>query len=235
MIDRVDDRLLAWVERVVAAAGVEPAMFSLAPPNGAASGRGVSLYLLELADAPPLRGVKRAPVQLSLHYLVTTWADDPKEAHRLLGELVFAALEDPELEVRFDPVPGATWAALGALPRPAFVLRVPLRKERPEPEVERVRRPLQVEVKPLVNVQGIVLGPEDVPLGDAQVGLPSVELFARTDVNGRFRFTTVLKEPGPQVLSVRAKGWELDVPVTLPLNEDEPLVIRFNPLSRKGE
>lgn len=202
---------------------------SLAPPSASRSGRGIGLYLLELGQTPPDRTARRPPLQLCLRYLVTTWADEPEEAHRLLGELVFAAVESEEFETDLDPLPAAAWAALGAPPQPSFVLRVPLRLERPQPPSKLVRRPLVIHAVARSSIHGLVVGPGDVPVAGARVELPALRLSERTDTKGRFCFPTVPAEPGAKALRVKAKGRELSVTAELPTPDGEPLVIHFDP------
>ena len=102
----------------------------------------MGLYLLALAGAPPPRTRARTPLQFNLRYLVTTWSPQRQEEHRLLGKLLFAALEREDLEVDLTPLPGELWTALGIRPRPAFVLEVQARRDRPEPRAPRVRGPV---------------------------------------------------------------------------------------------
>src|SRR2546421_5963544 len=138
MIDQVDRRLADWIAGTLD----KKVEVSLAPPSEQATGQGVGLYLLELISNPLPRGMRRPPLQLMLRYLVTTRADKPEEAHRMLGELVVAAMENPEFEVEQESLPVAVWSAFGIVPRPAFVLRVPFRHERPERLAPRVRQPV---------------------------------------------------------------------------------------------
>jgi hypothetical protein len=149
MIDEVDQRLRAWVGRVLGEVPV-----SLDVPERESVDRTVGLYLLELSPAPEGRTMRRPRLRVSLCYLVTTGADTPEQAHRMLGELVFAALEEPDFEVDVTPVPVALWSALGVAPRPAFRLRVPLERERPMPVVPRVRVPLVTRAAPLAMKEG---------------------------------------------------------------------------------
>ncbi len=223
MIDQTDKRLKDWAATV--ADGVP---ISLAPPDDAQTGQGVSLYLLELAPQPPSGIARRLPLQLSLRYLVTTWADTPEEAHRLLGNLAFAAMESTEFEAELEPIPLAAWAAFHAVPRPAFVLRVPLRVERPEPSTKLVRKPMVVKTALITSLIGVVVTPDDVPLAGATVEFPALQLTVHTDAKGHFRFPAIPAEPPTRQLRVKAKGRELDVTVDQPGSEQEPLVIHFD-------
>jgi hypothetical protein len=220
MIGAVDDRLKAWVEAVLTGVDV-----SLAPPDDSQTGRVANLYLMALADRPPLRSMKRPPLQLALDYLVTTGADTFQEAHRMLGELVFAAMENPEFQVDLEPPPTGTWAALGVKPRPAFILRVPVQRERPLPPATLVKEPLVVHAEPVISIEGQVLGPEELPVYGARVALPQLDVATRTDAQGRFRFGAV--PAGATRVHVRAKGKELERTVRLPPVDGEPLVLRF--------
>ena len=145
MIDQVDGRLRDWVITVLGDVTV-----SLRPPGAETAGQGVSLYLLELVDDPPLRGQQPPPLQLALRYLVTTWSEEAAEAHRLLGQLAFEAMGQPGMAVELQPPAAATWQALGARPQPAFILRVPLRQEQIRPPMPLVRAPLVVQIEPAV-------------------------------------------------------------------------------------
>nr|WP_274622146.1 hypothetical protein [Myxococcus fulvus] len=152
MIDEVDQRLKAWVSRV---AGEAPVYLGV--PDREAIERGVCLYLLELGPAPPARGGRRGPLQFSVCYLVTAGAEAPEQAHRLLGELVFSAMEEAEFEVDLTPVPATLWAGLRVPPRPGFRVRLPVRRERPASVVHRVRFPVVTQ-----------LGPAEAPAAEPQ-------------------------------------------------------------------
>ncbi len=226
MIDEIDRRLREWVQETVSTT----VDVSLALPAPTTRGQGVSLYLFSLSDMPPARGPKRPPLQFSLHYLISTWAEQPEEAHRLLGELAFAALESPNWEVDLEPISTEMWLACGVPPRPAFVLRVPVRRERPEPEISYVRVPPKVRAHPIQYIHGLLLGPGDFPLVDARVELIGSSLSATTDAKGYFRLAYVTENVAPRRLHIVAKGHELEMTIQEPSSERTPLVIRFDPL-----
>jgi hypothetical protein len=227
-IEEVDAYLREWAGTLLGTATV-----SLDPPQAMQAGRGVSFYLCELADKPPPSNTKRSPLQLSLRYLVTTWAQAQEDMHHLLDELVFAAMENPAFEVELSPVAAETWVALGVVPQPSFVLCVPLRRERPEPETQLVRVPLEVQQASITDLRGTVLGPGDVPLMGALVELPALQIRTRTDAKGRFCFATVPREPGAWHLRVKAKGRQFQVVVEQNGADDNPLLVRVGPFDRK--
>jgi len=225
LIHEVDGRLKDWVGSVLQGATV-----SLAAPNGQLKGSGVSLYLLQLTHRPPARGgKKRPPLQLLLRYLVTAWSEDPEDAHRMLGELVFAAMEHDEFEVEFDAAPAAIWTAFGAVPRPSFILGVPVRRERPQPEAPLVRSGVSLDSTAAVSLHGVVTGPGDLPLMGARVECPSLGLSAQTDSRGRFRFSTVPATPPPE-FRVTAKGKALTIRADSRSLSGEAFVIHFDDL-----
>jgi hypothetical protein len=225
VIEEADARLTDWVG-VVAGPGVQVALTAPADEHG---GAGVSLFLMDLASQQPMRGQERAPLQLALRYLVTAWAEDPLAEHRLLGALVAAAMQEEGFEVLLSPTTPATWIALGAAPRPAFVLQVPVRQARPEPVLPRVRGPLVVRGVALAPLAGVVLGPGDVPVASARVEVPSADAVTETDPQGRFRFPALPVEPRQKLVRIRARGRQIDVEIAQP-EESSAVVIRFDQL-----
>jgi hypothetical protein len=224
MIDQADQRLKDWAGSIVADAEI-----LLSIPDSAKPWRGISLYLLELTQRAPPRTTRRPPLQLWLRYLVTTWSDRPEDAHRMLSELVFAAMENPDFDVEADVLGGATWSALGMPPRPAFVLGLPLRRERPAATGVLVRQPLVVKPSPLEPLHGVVLGPGDTPLAEARIQIPALRLQARTDGKGRFEFPAVPGDGGAKLLVVRARGREMSVSTSEHHRGGrQPLIVRFD-------
>ena len=225
MINRVDERLEAWVS---AALGKEKVPVGFAAP--AAGKKGVSLLLLEVLPTPVLRTPKRPPLQLTLRYLVTVSAEDPAEAHRVLGDLAFAAMDNPDFDVEVEPLPSPVWLALGLPQRPGFVIRLPLRKERPEPAVRRVQLPLVLRNAPMRPWTGRVVGPGDFPIVAAHVESPQLGQSVETNLEGRFAFPGVPVGMPMKRLRIRAKGLVMDVDVTVAAKKNEPIVIRMDAL-----
>lgn len=221
MIEQTDKRLCEWVESIQDGLTV-----SLASPKADQTGQGINLYLIGLDAAPPPRGTLRAPLQFTLIYLVTVWGYEPEEAHRLLGELIFAAMNSTDFELDLKPLPPEAWLAFGVPPQPSFFLRAIARRERPEPEVKYVRKPMVVRTTPLVTLDGVLLGPGDVPLPGARIDIPGMDVYTRTDRYGQFHFTSLPAEPGVKQLHIQAKGREMQV--TVEPSDGQPIVIRFD-------
>jgi len=225
VIEQADRRLTDWVGKIAD----RDARVVLSAPSDERQGVGVSLFLMDLVSLPPMRGQRRAPLQLALRYLVSVWAGDPLDEHRMLGALVAAAMQEEGLEVQLAPVPPEVWTALRVAPRPSFVLQVPVRQARPEPVVPRVRGPLAMRGVGLAPLAGVVLGPGDVPVAGARVEVPAADAVAETDPQGRFRFPSLPSEPRRQLLRIRARGRQLDVEIARP-DAGGSVVIRFDQL-----
>lgn len=224
MSEHVDQLLEAWVKDVLG-----DVTFTLASPDQALGDRVVSCYLYALAHNPPLRTQERPPLQLALRYLITTFAEDPQEAHALLGRLAFSAMGHAEWELELDAISPDYWEALHLPPLPSFVISVPVRQERGEAPIARVLQPLEIQVAPMASLHGVLLGPDDVPVPDASVMLLSPQLWTTTNQDGHFSFPAIPAEPGSRRLRVRAKGAEFDLEVEQPLTGEQPVMIHVNP------
>ena len=220
-----DERLRDWVASVLPGTAT-----SLAAPDVKSTGHGIGLYLLEIAQAHVPNTLRRPLSQLTLRYLVSAWSDEPEQAHQMLTDLMFAAMENAEFQVEVDPIPVTLWSAFNMPPRPSFVLRVPLQHERTLPHTKLVREPLKVRWVELVGFHGLLLGPGDIPLSDCRVELQALGISATTNDQGRFYFPGVPAR-GPKRFVIKAKGLEL--PVSSEENYPDsktPLVIHFSPL-----
>lgn len=226
MIDAIDRELQEWLKATVPKTTVSFA----APPAEAGDKPVVSCYLLALATAPPTRGAATggpAPQQFALRYLISVSASVAEEAHRVLGPLVFAAMDRPGCEVELDMLPADLWLALGVVPRPSFMLRVPLRLARPEPSVGVVLHPIVINHSPLRSLIGRVVGPGDVPLAGARLDLPSLHLSTRSDHRGHFTFPPIPADPLPKELVITARGRVLRIAPQQHLADDHTLTITF--------
>lgn len=223
MIDEVDRELERWAGNVLG-----DGLAKVGPLDPAASGRGVSLYLLEVVHGPPSRGARQPMLDLALRYLVTSWSEGPSEAHRLLGELLFAAAASADYEIELGSPPLDLWVALGVPPRPAFILRVPVRRPLPVHRAPLVRRPVTLEIAAAGRLTGLCVGPENIPLAGALVELPALNVRTRTDHEGRFAFSSVPRGPSPLLVRATAKGRTVTVHAGARGAGTDPLVIAFD-------
>jgi hypothetical protein len=226
MFEQADQYLKDWVGKILPDTRVD-----LAAPQEAATGQGVSLYLTGLESKPHAYENARQAWQIGLNYLVTTWAGDPETAHRLLGELVFAALENSEFEIELGKLPPETWAGYRLAPRPYFIIKFPVRKPRQVPAAKYVTQPLSVQDTAVTKLYGQVLGPGDVPLSGAQVTVPALRQVHYTDPKGRFVLPLVPGSSNFRTLQIKFKSQVLEVTprADQPNSETTPLVIRFDP------
>lgn len=224
MIERIGQEIRDWIGSVITGAEVVLGL----PSDTAQNGR-IGLYLMDLTKSDCARVGKLPPFKLNLRYLVTTQSPRAEEAHRLLGELIFAALqkpekEAPEFEVIVEPLPVEAWAVLGTPPQPSFFLRAPLRRERPEPAIPLVREPVVLQPSPMRPLSGVVCESRGMPIMGARVELLSLGISTRTDERGRFRFAGVPSNVQLRLLA-QAKGQKKEIDY---FNGDEPLEIRLN-------
>jgi hypothetical protein len=235
MSDQIKARLDAILESLegwVHAAGC-PAVVYAVPSSAVESGTQVNVLLLDVVNAPTPAGrsmERTPPFQIVLRYLVSVTSADPIEAQRLLCSLLFRATEHSEFEAELAVIPFELWRSFNVPPRPSFVLRVPLRLARDSDATPRVRQPPEVRHLKLRPLRGIVMGPGNLPVGDARVELPSARLATQTDPRGRFFFAGVPAEPATAAFRVRARSAELVADFELPKGEEDALIIQFKPL-----
>jgi hypothetical protein len=219
MIDQIDERLKTWVVSVLGDVNV-----ALTPPGEAQDDPVVHLYLMKIVPVLATQDASRPPKQVKLHYLITVRATDPEPAHKLLGELIYAALDSTEFELDYDPLPPETWLALGIELQPGFVIQVPFNRERTVPNTQLVRVPMVTHASSITSLQGVVVGPKDLPLAGVLVELPTLRQYQRTDSRGRFRFPAVPADPPTKLLRLSGKGHELEISVA---QSTDPIVIRL--------
>jgi hypothetical protein len=129
---------------------------------------------------------RRKPVRVDLYYLVTVWAADPEDEHRLLARTLMALFRHPHLPadllpegLQGQPVPipvvvaqreelqnpADVWSALDNELRPAIVCLVTLALD-----------PYQPLVSTLVRTRELRIGPSPLPPSQ-QLEKQAVELF----------------------------------------------------------
>lgn len=204
MIAEVDNQILQWTKEVLG-----ESIATLGPPAQTQKGRGVGVYLLDVMPEPREHLARRPRLQASLKYLITCWDESTSEAHRLLGELLESAMQHPEFEIVAEPPGAELWEAFGVAPQPCLTLRTRTWKELESRPVKLVRKAV-FETVPGRPLQGVVLGPEAIPICDAVVELPGLHLWTRTGRHGEFEFPQV-PAIGLGNLRVRARGREMTV------------------------
>ncbi len=224
MIEEIDQRLSKWITSVVE----EDIEVSFLPPGTMGDKKFVGLYLKDILPLAPHSLTRRPPLQVLLRYLITSWAESPQVAHRVLGQLLFAAMENPEFEVELEPIPADFWSAFGTIPMPAFLLRLPLRVERQEQPMKLIQSPMEITKSNLVSIPGMVMGPNEIPLPNARVEISTHNLVTRTDVKGRFLFPSVPMQPSQKKVCITARSRKLFKEFDLIKGKPEPWVIHFD-------
>lgn len=219
-----DQRLKDWVNALLPGTAV-----ALSAPADQGAAPLVGLYLLDLHASPPAKGPRRSPQQIELGYLVTAWAPSPETSHSMLWALVFGAMEMAEFEVDLTPISSQLWQAFGVVPRPAFMLRLSLRRERPEEPVRLIKSAIELTASPMESMAGLLLGPHEIPIVNARVSLPGLRLTAHTDERGCFRFAAIPCTTAVQRFHIQARGREFMIEAHYRAGDLEPLIIHIDP------
>lgn len=221
MIEKADQHLEEWVQSVV---GNVPVTLEI--PSEQSTGHKIGVYLFEILQSPlGVGGNRGGVIRLELRYLITSWSQQPKEAHRALGQLLTSALESREYEVELAPMNASLWNAFKCAPRPCFVMRVPVYHDLPRPEISAVHAPPLVQGSASTSLFGTVYGPNQCPLAGASVEAPGLALSTSANVDGNFRFAMVPADLLPKEIRVRVKGMEHRHPLPAPLDPNQPIVI----------
>jgi hypothetical protein len=210
MFDEVDKNLESWAKDVFEGSDFEISFAAPTPDAAETEKTSVYLYLLDVVPAPPGRGAPLPPLQITLRYLVVPQAKTPAQTHRLLGNMLIAAMENADFEVEKESLPLDLWQAFGIAPRPSFIMRVPFKHERKETPAPPVRFPLTIRQTAIARLRGQVTL-NRIPLAAAKVEIPLLRLYTETDTDGKFRFGSLPPEPKDKKLLIRAKGREFAV------------------------
>ncbi len=184
MIESINSLLENWVKETL-----EDVKFSLDVPSDSVKEESVNLYLLEILPGQEARGTGRPPLRLTLHYLVSALGKETSKVHRNLLSLAFSVLENREWKIAERENLSSIWRDFGLAPRPSFVLEVPCRKSRPEKVAPPVKQPLALEITPIEQLNGLVLGPNDFPMARTRVEILGTGFVTKTDHNGKFRIS----------------------------------------------
>jgi hypothetical protein len=159
---------------------------------------------------------RRKPVRVDLHYMITAWANDPEDEHRLLGRALMALFRFADLPEEVLP------EGLRNQPKPIPIMVAQYEELRNPTEVWQVLDnemrpgvacvltlaldPYQPLTTPLVRTRELVLGPS--PLPPAQQLAGGVEPGRFWTVGGILRSKTPL-EPEQVQLTLVERGQEV--------------------------
>ncbi|MGC4892512.1 carboxypeptidase-like regulatory domain-containing protein [Micromonospora sp. DT31] len=147
-------------------------------------------------------GAAREPYRFMVRMLVTGGGPAALAA---LDRVLAAATTGGWPELTLDAGDPALWRALGVPPRPALLLDVPARVDRPTPTAPPVRQPLRLRQLDMRTLHGRVVGPQDQPLAAVRVELVGTAQSTVTDAAGRFRLVGVPHDPDAPDRPVRLR------------------------------
>jgi len=177
---------------------------------------GVDVWPLELLGDG---GTPAGALRLRCRHLVVPAGPVPG-AVAVLDRILGALAAQERYRPVFEPIPAPLWSAAGVVPRPALVLDVPVRVERPVAVPSRVRGELVMEVGPVRAIRGRVVGPGAVPLPGITVATGTGH--ARTDARGEF---TLPGQPGDRAVPLHLSGRGLHLRAEIGPRTAEPVVI----------
>ncbi|GGI74052.1 hypothetical protein GCM10007973_08630 [Polymorphobacter multimanifer] len=143
---------------------------------------------------------------LTLSYLVTVRLDDPVAEHRVAAAIAFAVMSAQGFELS-DRSAAETCVAIGLPPAAGCVIIASIEQERVMPRAPLVREPARIKISPADWLDGIVLGPGDVPVAGAYVRLADAATVTGPD--GRFRF----RVPAETTVEVTARARDVGASV----------------------
>jgi hypothetical protein len=184
--------------------------------------KGIVVRLLSARPLPTSQGHRQA-LNIRLDYLVTLAFDDVMAEHHAIGELLFAAGDRADFQILSQEDAAALRREVNVPAVAGILLSMNLQRQKQQVRAPPVRRPLVVKSAPIGLIEGIVLGPADIPLVDAFVELPALNLSALTNFEGRFRLSGPLI-PGQATKLIASKN---HTRVGVDVHGDRPLTIRI--------
>lgn len=219
MFDDTSETLVTWAREVL-----DDATIHLGPPPPSPVGHGVAFRLLDITPQPVPHERRYRRLHANLRYLVTAWADDAVDAHRMLGRLTFAAMRHDTIELHPDPPTVALWQALGVPPQPGLLLTCVAHFDLPDEDAH-PRRTIFATM-PESHVNGRVVGTDGRPVDRAMVVVPKYDMRAQTDDAGRFHLPALPREE-TATLVVHAHGHAQAVDLVQSGGRAAGLVIQF--------
>ncbi len=180
-------------------------------PTSEVAARRPQLHLLpfELRDGGPARAAGLPPVQALAVHLVTATARDALTAVEVLSDAANVVQREAGLLTDLTPPTATTWQALGARPRPAWLLLVPCQQAPTPPPAPPATAPLRTALGGLRRWRGQVVSRSGLPL-PATISAPGMRQPLRTAADGTF--TVVLAAADvPERWSVRCAAGQFDL------------------------
>ena len=222
-ITEADDLLARWATSVVRTMAV-----TFGPLPGETAELTANFLL---ADLEPIRVGRMLrgdpPLRALATYLVSVWSSDAKDAHRVTGDLLFAAMQQPALFTVSSGSP--LWHALRLPPHPCFALLLPIERSVEPAKAASPVESVRLKAGPARVLNGALRGPRKAPIADALVEIPALNLQTRTDARGLFTLGAVTAGLGTLLIRLTAKGAQREVRARLP-RFPAPLIIDLEDL-----
>lgn len=227
MIDEIDRRLKEWIAKVIDG----KLAITFEHPRAELSQTTVSVYLYDMKYSTPNSTTREIPLQIALSYLLTVQSDDQIESHKYLGKILYAAKSRPDMEVGFPALPAQFWQAIGIAPLPHFSLQVPLMIMREAEHVPTIKVQPHFDISSIIQITGVVVGPDDQPIPGAKILLPHSRTVAYTNNKGLFSIAADANLQRTFNCKIDAKGkqFSISVPMQQILNTPhEPFTIHLD-------
>jgi hypothetical protein len=187
----------------------------------------VTIFLHELVPTPPSHRNLIAPLQFGLRYLISAaGVNSVSEGHILLEKLVFAAMENEELELELSSPSPEFWLSLGVVMRPSFWLKAKHIRPRSHKSVPPVTEPVELRMSPTAMLYGSIVSPSGSPIIGASIGLPSDNISVMTDSSGRFRFAALPPQPNDKAIVISYKQHSIKTTISI---SESPVEVLFKP------
>lgn len=220
MIEKADKHLRDWIQKVLPETEV-----ALSFDGGNEDRPHVVLLLLDIHRATPAQSV-RMPLKINLRYLISLAGGAMEKRHQLLGELVFAALEEASFETQLEPPPNSLWLSLGVHPRPAFYCVFPLTLERPT--VAKTVREVVVRHAPTTHLRGQLIDHNHRPVAGASIQISGLSTQIHSDRNGKFEFKMIPRQPERKQVLIHIGSREIVQNIVIPDNDETQITVPIN-------
>ena len=223
-VAQAHDAIAAWIHSI---APELPVYFDSAPAD-----RAVIAVHLALTEMIPVRAPhgprSRGPLKIELSYLLSVAGADSVKATQLTSDLLFDAMDgDRFINIRSCATIAQDSAARVASAGPGFAFTLVLQRAPVRANVAAPVSTLKVEAAPSRLLHGILRGPNQIPLPDAIIEVPSLNVYSRTDHKGRFNLGAISSGRAPLSVRITARGQQHELSAQIP-PPHSPLLLDLN-------
>jgi hypothetical protein len=210
--------LRAWLGEAVADGEIV-----LGPPADDNAARIHLWPVAMLSDQTTRGGHDPQPVRFRARYAVAA-AGPIDEAVRLLDRVLVATVGQEAVQLVIEPATAAVRPP-SPVPNLTIQLDVPVRITPVPSRVSRVRGGLRLGGSALAEINGRLVGPDDVPLAGMTVAAPITGASVVSGDRGEFRLPAL---PGDRAIVLHISGHGLLLQVEVPPGTTDPVVVHCN-------